>query len=53
MEDQFRELHERLIELIAPLAKFLQGVEGEHLELITLGGKKKKPVEIKRAKPAS
>ena len=30
--DQFRELHERLIELIGPLAKFLQGVEGEYLE---------------------
>jgi hypothetical protein len=32
LEGQFRELHERLIELIGPLAKFLQGVEGEHLE---------------------
>jgi hypothetical protein len=31
-EAQFRELHERLIELLGALAKFLQGVEGEYLE---------------------
>jgi hypothetical protein len=28
---QFRELHERLLELLGPLAKFLQGVEAEYL----------------------
>jgi hypothetical protein len=40
---QFRELHERLIELLGPLAKFLQGVEGEYL-----AGQADK-VEVKRA----
>jgi hypothetical protein len=28
---QFRELHQRLIKLLGPIAKFLQGVEGEYL----------------------
>jgi hypothetical protein len=42
---QFRELHERLLELVGPLAKFLQGVEGEYLEA------RADKVDVKRVRP--
>jgi hypothetical protein len=45
VEAQFRELHKRLLELIGPLAKFLQGVEREYLEA------RADKVDVKRVRP--